>query len=323
MIAFGPVPSRRLGQSLGINNIPPKICSYACVYCQLGRTIEMRIERQAYYPPQQIFQEVRQKIRQVREGQQPVDYLTFVPDGEPALDVNLGREIELLRALEIPIAVIINSSLIWREDVRKELLQADWISVKIDSVTETVWRKVNRPHHTLHLQDILDGIRNFAGQFKGELATETMMIRGVNDDTQELEQISGFLAQIEPSAAYLAIPTRPPAESYAVAPTEEKINQAFNILKNKIERVELLIGYEGNAFAFTGNVAEDLLSITAVHPMRADAVDSFLERSNGDWSIVNQMVREEKLLETTFEGKKFYMRRLDRLKKIPLSGSEE
>ncbi len=320
MIAFGPVPSRRLGQSLGINNIPPKICSYACVYCQLGRTIEMRIERQAYYPPQQIFQEVRQKIRQVREGQQPVDYLTFVPDGELALDVNLGREIELLRALEIPIAVITNSSLIWRKDVRKELLQTDWVSVKIDSVTETVWRKVNRPHHTLHLQDILDGIRNFAGQFKGELATETMMIRGVNDDTQELEQISGFLAQIEPSAAYLAIPTRPPAESYAVAPTEEKINQAFNILKNKIEQVELLIGYEGNAFAFTGNAEEDLLSITAVHPMRADAVDSFLERSNRDWSIVNQMVREEKLLETTFEGKKFYMRRLDRLKKIPLSG---
>jgi wyosine [tRNA(Phe)-imidazoG37] synthetase (radical SAM superfamily) len=315
MIAFGPVPSRRLGQSLGINNIPPKICSYACVYCQLGRTIKMRLKRQAYDPPQNIFQEVHQKIEKLRQCRQQIDYLTFVPDGEPALDVNLGRGIELLRELEIPIAVITNSSLIWRKDVREELLQADWVSVKVDTVTETTWRKVNRPYHALHLETILEGIGAFADQFKGVLATETMLIKKLNDDPEELEQISEFLAQIEPFVAYLAIPTRPPAESYAVAPAEEKINQAYNILKNKIERVELLIGYEGNLFAFTGKVEDDLLSITAVHPMRADAVDSLLKRSQSDWSTVDRMVQEEKLLETTFEGKKFYMRRLDRLKK--------
>jgi len=315
MIVFGPVPSRRLRHSLGINNIPPKICSYACVYCQLGRTIKMRIERQAYYPPEQVLQEVRQKIGQVRENKQPLDFLTFVSDGEPTLDINLGKEIELLRELEIPIAVITNSSLIGREEVREELLKADWVSVKVDSVTETTWRKANRPHHTLHLQNLLDGIMNFAGQFKGKLVTETMLVKEVNDDQKELQQVSEYLAQIEPSVAYLAIPTRPPAESYAVAPAEEKINQAYHILRQKIPQVELLIGYEGNAFAFTGNVEEDLLSITAVHPMRADAVNGFLERSNSDWLIVHQMVHEEKLLETTFEGNKFYLRKLDRHKK--------
>lgn len=315
MIAFGPVPSRRLGRSLGINNIPPKICSYACVYCQLGRTLKMSIERQAYYQPQQLFQEVRQKVEQVKRGGQSIDYLTFVPDGEPTLDIHLGEEIELLRQLEIKIAVITNSSLMWREDVLKELLKADWVSVKIDSVVEKTWRKVDRPHHTLHLSTILDGISKFAQQFSGRLVTETMLVKELNDDSEELQQISEYLAQIEPSMAYLAIPTRPPAESYAVSPAEEKINRAYHIFKEKIPQVELLIGYEGNAFAFTGNVEDDLLSITAVHPMRADAVDNFLNRSGSDWSIVRQMIQQKKLLETTFEGNKFYLRKLEWYKK--------
>jgi wyosine [tRNA(Phe)-imidazoG37] synthetase (radical SAM superfamily) len=314
MIAFGPVPSRRLGHSLGINNIPPKICSYACVYCQLGRTIKMRIGRQAYYPPQQIYQEVHQKIERVRKGGQSIDFLTCVPDGEPTLDMNLGKEIKLLRDLEIPIAVITNASLIWREDVREELIKADWVSVKVDSVTEDTWHKVNRPHHTLHLETILVGITAFADQFKGELTTETMLVNRMNDGSEQLKQISEFLALIKPSVAYLTIPTRPPAESYAVAPEEEKINLAYHIFKNKIPQVELLIGYEGNAFASTGNVRKDILSITAVHPMREDAVDSLLKRAGSNWSVIRAMIREKEILETTFEGHTFYLRKLDRHK---------
>ena len=314
MIAFGPVPSRRLGHSLGTNNIPPKICSYACVYCQLGRTIKMRIGRQAYYPPQQIYQEVYQKIERVRKGGQSIDFLTFVPDGEPTLDMNLGKEIELLRKLEIPIAVITNSSLIWREDVQAELLKADWVSLKLDSVVESTWYKIDRPHRTLHLEDILNGIKSFFEKFTGTLVTETMLIHQVNDNHEELKKISGFLAQINPSTAYLAIPTRPPAESYAVAPEEEKINLAYHIFKNKIPQVELLIGYEGNAFASTGNVQNDILSITAVHPMREDAVDSLLKRAGSNWSVIRTMIRDKEILETTFEGHTFYLRKLDQHK---------
>ncbi len=309
------MPSRRLGRSLGINNIPPKICSYACVYCQLGRTIKMRLERQTYYPPQQLYQEIRQKIERVRKGGQGIDYLTFVPDGEPTLDTNLGEEIDLLKELEIPIAVITNSSLMWREDVREELLKADWVSLKIDSVVDGAWRKIDRPHKTLHLNTILEEIHKFAKQFKGKLVTETMLVKEINDDLEELQQISDYLARLEPSIAYLAIPTRPPAESYAVSPTEDKINQAFHVFNKKITQVELLIGYEGNAFAFTGNVRNDILGITAVHPMREDAVDSFLKRADSDWSVVRKMIRKGELLETLFEGNKFYLRKLDRHKK--------
>jgi wyosine [tRNA(Phe)-imidazoG37] synthetase (radical SAM superfamily) len=133
MIAFGPVPSRRLGRSLGINNIPPKVCSYSCVYCQLGRTLKMQVERQAFHLPEEILVAVQKKVNSVKAAGESIDYLTFVPDGEPSLDINLGHAIELLRPLGLPIAVITNASLIWREDVRTDLRKADWVSLKVDA----------------------------------------------------------------------------------------------------------------------------------------------------------------------------------------------
>ena len=144
MITFGPVPSRRLGRSLGINNIPPKICTYACVYCQVGHTTRMTAERKEYYKYDMVIEDVLAKIAQVREEGDVIDYLTFVPDGEPSLDINLGRELESLKRSGIKTAVITNSSLIWRQDVREALMTADWVSVKVDSIYEDCWKKFNK-----------------------------------------------------------------------------------------------------------------------------------------------------------------------------------
>ncbi|MGM0627971.1 MAG: radical SAM protein, partial [Candidatus Fermentibacterota bacterium] len=178
MIAFGPVPSRRLGRSLGVNNIPPKTCTYACVYCQLGTTGRIRMDRQELYAPEELASAVRDKVAASREKGESIDYLTFVPDGEPTLDVNLGRHMELLRPLGIPIAVISNASLVWREDVRSDLSGADWVSLKADAASEDVWRRVNRPHGRLDLQAIQEGMLAFAEGFDGKLVTETMLVRG-------------------------------------------------------------------------------------------------------------------------------------------------
>jgi wyosine [tRNA(Phe)-imidazoG37] synthetase (radical SAM superfamily) len=310
MIAFGPVPSRRLGQSLGINNIPPKVCTYSCVYCQLGRTIKMQVERRAFYEPEEILKAVQDKVEKAGESGESIDYLTFVPDGEPNLDVHLDREIGLLRPLGIKIAVITNASLIWREGVREDLMKADWVSLKIDSTREGVWRRINRPHRTLQLASILDGILEFAEAYGGELVTETMLVEGLNDSDDHVREVADFLARLKPATAYLAIPTRPPAEEWVQPPGEEVIHRAYQILNEKIDQVEYLIGYEGNAFAFTGNVEEDLLSITAVHPMREEAVSEFLARAKADWPIVHKLVEQGQLIKTQYEGKWFYVRRL-------------
>jgi wyosine [tRNA(Phe)-imidazoG37] synthetase (radical SAM superfamily) len=310
MIAYGPVPSRRLGRSLGINNIPPKICSYSCVYCQLGRTKKMQVDRTAFYEPQKLLKAVRYKVQKVRQRGESIDYLTFVSDGEPTLDINLGHAIELVKPLGIKIAVITNASLIWREDVREELLKADWVSLKMDSTTGKLWRRVNRPHETLNLQAILDGALEFTKRYRGELATETMLVKGANDTETSIRNLAAFLARLKPSTIYLAIPTKPPAEKWVHAPGEKGINRAFQLLSKRVDSVEYLIGYEGNAFAFTGNVEEDLLSITAVHPMRKEAVSDFLARAGVDWRVIEDLIAEGKLIETTFDRHTFYMRKL-------------
>ena len=310
MIAFGPVPSRRLGHSLGINNIPPKICTYSCVYCQLGRTKKMQVESRMFYNPQKILRNVLDKVKKVKETGDPIDYLTFVPDGEPTLDINLASEIDLLKSLGIKIAVITNGSLIWRHDVRETLMKADWVSLKIDSAQEEIWRRINRPYGTLKLSLIQQGMFKFARTYRGKLVTETMLVRTVNDSKDSLSNIADLLARLRPDRAYLSIPTRPPAEKWVQPPPEEIINQAYHILHERIDQVEYLIGYEGNDFAFTDNAEEDLLSITAVHPMRKEAVSDFLTRAGADWSVIQRLIDRDELIEMKYKGRKFYMRRL-------------
>lgn len=311
MIAFGPVPSRRLGQSLGINNIPPKTCTYACVYCQLGRTKKMQIARREFYHPDEILRDVTDKVDRAREAGERIDYLAFVPDGEPTLDANLGHEIELLRPLGIKIAVISNASLIWREDVRDALGKADWVSLKVDATEEGLWRQVDRPQGELELAAILDGVLEFARTYTGELVTETMLLHGINGDVGVLRDAAGYLSRLHPSVAYLAVPTRPPAEDWVQPAKESAINRAFYIYGSRLERVELLIGYEGNAFAFTGNVQEDLLDITAVHPMREEAVDEFLRRAGAGWPVVHDLIARDQLVQVGYGGQRFYMRTLN------------
>ena len=310
MIAFGPVPSRRLGQSIGINNIPPKSCTYSCVYCQVGKTLKMEVEPRVFYEPAEIVTDVRQKVQQARETEEHIDYLTFVPDGEPTLDVNIGKGIRALQPLGIKVAVITNGSLLWQKGIRERLHKADWVSVKVDSVDSETWARVNRPHRSLYLEEILDGIRRFADSFSGDLTTETMLVKGLNDGESDAAQVADFLAELHPEVAYVSIPTRPPAEEWATAPAEGAINRFYQVLNNRVENVEYLIGYEGNAFAFTGDIEDDLLSITAVHPMREEAVDDFLQRAGGDWPVVETLVSEGKLKVTEYENNKYFMRSL-------------
>jgi wyosine [tRNA(Phe)-imidazoG37] synthetase (radical SAM superfamily) len=310
MIAFGPIPSRRLGRSLGINNIPPKVCTYSCVYCQVGRTTRMRVGRRAFYAPEEIARAVRDKVESARVADESIDYLTFVPDGEPTLDVNLGSEIELLRPLGIKTAVITNSSLVWRQDVRADLLHVDLVSFGIDAALEEPWHRVNRPHGALRLNAVLGGLLAFRDCFDGQLITETMLVRDVNDGEENVTAVADFLARLKPDKAYLAIPTRPPAEHWARPPDEGVINSAYQVLREKVDRVEYLIGYEGTEFSVTGDVVEDLLSITAVHPMREDAVCALLARAEADWAVVEALVEEGRLAETRHDGRSFYLRRL-------------
>lgn len=309
-LTYGPVPSRRLGHSLGINNIPPKRCTYSCLYCQLGNTNKMQVRRDSFYEAIAIAKDARDRVEQAREKKEPIDYLTFVPDGEPTLDVNIGNEIEILKSHGLKVAVITNASLLWQTDVRHSLQNADLVSLKVDSVSKELWRRINRPHNSLKLEIVLDGMLKFASIFRGKLITETMMVRSINDESEELEGIASFISKLKPATAYLAIPTRPPARRMIMTPDEQNLNMAYQIFSSRLSSVEYLIGYEGNAFAFTGNVEDDLLGITSVHPMMKEAVLEFLKKAGAEWGIVNKLIETGALMELEYQGKKFYMRKL-------------
>ena len=187
---------------------------------------------------------------------------------------------------------------------------ADWVSLKIDSLKEAVWRKINRPHRSLDLVEIEKGMLAFAKDYTGTLVTETMLCKGINDRVNQVKQIVEFLVQLKPDTAYLSIPTRPPAERWIEQPEEAILVRAHQIMKERIENVEYLIGYEGNAFASTGDIEKDLLSITAVHPMREDAVEKLIKKTGSNWHSVDQMIRTGILTRTEYNGKTFVARKL-------------
>jgi len=309
-ITFGPVPSRRLGHSLGINSIPAKHCSYSCVYCQIGATRSPEIVPRAFHSPENILHDVRERMGAVRARGEPVDYLTFVPDGEPTLDITLGTAIDALRPLGLPIAVISNASLLWRPEVRDALLRADWVSVKVDSVDESLWRRINRPHTGLVLADILEGIRAFSRSCRGMLVSETMLVAGINDTEEALAATAGFLRDTGISRSYLSVPLRPPAVKDIRLPDEQAIARAWEIFSAAGVATELLTESEGDAFAFSGDLRKDILAITAVHPLRESALRALVEKSGASMTEVDALIAAGEIKAVAHAGEIFYVRRL-------------
>jgi wyosine [tRNA(Phe)-imidazoG37] synthetase (radical SAM superfamily) len=308
MISFGPVPSRRLGKSLGINNIIyPKTCSYGCIYCQAGDTLKKTCRRERFYEPNDIYDRTCKHLETLKSSNYP-DFLTFVSNGEPTLDVNLGKAIRLLKKTGIRVAVITNASLLPDEQVREDLCLADWVSLKLDAGDIITWYLINRPVAGLDFENILSGMKLFSKGFQGTLCTETMIVRGINDSVENFSAIAEIIRFIEPAVAYLSIPTRPPFEKFVKSPEPERLNEAWQIFNKNQINTEFLTGYEGSDTGFTGNIYEDILNITAVHPLREDSLLKLLENDNADFNIVNSLMNQHLIKSVLFEGEKYFIR---------------
>jgi wyosine [tRNA(Phe)-imidazoG37] synthetase (radical SAM superfamily) len=275
---FGPVPSRRLGQSLGIDTIPLKTCNWNCIYCQLGRTMPLTNERREYVPAEEILLEVEQALRSRLNGE--VDWVTFVGSGEPTLHSRIGW---LIRQIKLrtnkPIAVITNGSLLYLPEVRKELSVADAILPTLDAGTAELYRKINRPHPEITFERLVDGLIAFRKEYQGKLWVEVMVVRGLNDTPQALEDISKVLQRVKPDAVHINLPTRPPVETWVQPPDDEGLMRAVSILGNIAEVVHPAEG----SFDLSGyeNVVDAIIGIITRHPMRQDE----LERTLSRWSL--------------------------------------
>jgi wyosine [tRNA(Phe)-imidazoG37] synthetase (radical SAM superfamily) len=274
-VVYGPVPSRRLGQSLGVDPVPHKTCNYNCVYCQLGRTTPITNERRDFFPPREILTQLVEALGAHRPGE--IDYVTFTGQGEPTMCASLGWLIRQAKAVtNIPVAVIANGALLVKSDVREELAAADVVIPTLDAADQETFREINRPWPGFLIADIIDGMIAFRDRFAGKLWIEVMLVKDLNDDEPRLLKLRGALAHIRPDRIQINVPIRPPAETWVEIPDYESVVRATAILG---EAAEAVAPYEGSfdlsGFADAGDAA---LTIICRHPMRERSLRRALDR---------------------------------------------
>jgi wyosine [tRNA(Phe)-imidazoG37] synthetase (radical SAM superfamily) len=212
MFVFGPVPSRRLGFSLGVDIIPRKYCNFDCIYCQIGKTTRKNVTRKKFFEVEEVVKEIVDTIQFAEK----VDFVTFSGSGEPTLNENLGAMIkEVKKSVNTPIAVITNSSSLWIEEVRNDLFNADVVLPSLDAASDEVFKSMNRPQANLELTFIIEGIKSLKKDYKGRIWLEIMLIKGVNDSPDELQKLRFILNDLRVDKIHLNTVTRPPSEKNA------------------------------------------------------------------------------------------------------------
>lgn len=306
---FGPVPSRRLGRSLGVNNVIGKTCTYNCIYCQAGRTENLTIRRRAFYDPGWLVDQVLKRVDELEKLGEKIDYVTFVPNGEPSLDINIGREASAIKEAGLRVAIISNGSLLWMDDVRSDLGVFDVVSIKLDAVTTRLWRIINRPDLDLTIRKIIEGMMIFRETYRGELLTETMVIANL-DYTVESELLADTVASLRPSRAYIMLPVRPPAERFVKPPSTGTLLRLYEAFRERIgNRVFLLTAPEEGVFTALGEAEKEVLSIISVHPLRLEQVEEILEKRGAGMEVVDKLIRDGLADIVEYMGRKYLVRK--------------
>ena len=260
---YGPVPSRRLGRSLGIDLVPHKICTYDCIYCQIVKTTDKNLVRKEYVPAGEILEEVR---RFLKEESSAIDHLSLSGSGEPTLNSRIGSIIEGIKTItSIPVAVITNGSLLYEEEVRQDLLRADIVLPSLDAVSPEVFNKVNRPLSGFSVEKVIEGLVEFRKVYKGQIWLEVLFCKGINDSKEELLRMKKAIDRIQPDLIHLNTVVRPPSEKWVV-PLDQK----------EMERIKTFFGVKASIISefdrhpssiLERDIKEEILKILRRRPL--------------------------------------------------------
>ena len=243
---FGPVPSRRLGRSLGVDLVPYKTCTFDCIYCDLGRTTRKTVSRQSYVPPEEIQGELELYLSVL--GKKP-DFITLSGSGEPTLNTNIGEIVQRIKEItSIPMAILTNSSLLSLNEVKRDLSEADVVLPSLDAITPTLFEYINRPHTALRIEEIISGLIQFRREYRGQIWLEIVFCRGVNDGNEEVEKFKEVIEKIQPDRVQLNTPVRPPAEDFAFPLTLGQLEEIRGRLGEKAEIISEFAAPLGEEF---------------------------------------------------------------------------
>jgi len=269
---YGPIPSRRLGRSLGISPIPPKTCNFSCVYCQLGRTTNMTNQRQEFFNLKDILEEFEVYIK---NDASQFDFVTIVGEGEPLLYSKIGKLINSIKShVDKPVAVITNGALLSEEKVREQLSESDLVMPTLDAYDQRNFKIINRPYKSISFDSYVDGLISFSKNFNGKIWMEFMMVKGLNDGEESLRKIKEIFNKIDYDRLYINLPIRPPAEDWVSVPEKEKIELAQNILGG----ISLDFLAKDSFHSSIKDDFEAILSIIKRHPMNQHEIESFLDQ---------------------------------------------
>ena len=295
---YGPVPSRRLGKSLGVDLLPSKTCNYQCIYCQLGKTTHYTNTRMDFFPQDEIMEEMKTAINLHEKN---TDYVTFVGSGEPTLYKNLEVLISSAKSMtNKPICVITNGSLLHDKNVKKALMLADAVLPSLDAGNQKNFIKINRPHPTLTFKDIIQGFIDFRYEFEGNFWIEVMLMKGINDNKKELKKIKEKIDWINPDRIDINVPIRPPTESWVEIPEKKdlipKLEEVFS------DYYDMNYPEFGDFDLYSSNFKKELLAIIERHPMRQDQI---IETFSSPCFKEIDVLKNLEILESQFKIKKW------------------
>jgi len=300
---YGPVPSRRLGVSLGVDLIPRKICTYDCIYCQIGRTTQRTIERTEYIPASSILRDVKEALK---EWGDTVDYIAISGSGEPTLNLAIGEVIQGIKELtSIPVAVITNSSLIHQAEVRKALLLADVVMPSLDATTPSVFDTINRPHPSLEITKIIQGLADLRSEYEGQIWLEILLCRGVNDGGEEIGALRKAIGAIQPDKVQLNTVVRPAMEDYAAALSLDSMEQVRASLG---EDAEIIAEFKGHGKTIDSkNVEEKVIQLIQRRPVTPDDLTRILGMHNLEITkILDKLTKEGRITYRVFNQQLYY-----------------
>jgi wyosine [tRNA(Phe)-imidazoG37] synthetase (radical SAM superfamily) len=269
---FGPVPSRRLGRSLGVDLVPYKTCTFDCIYCDLGKTTCKTVSRQSYVPPEEIQGELELTLSVLEKKP---DYISLSGSGEPTLNNNIGQIIRKIKEVtSIPIAVLTNGSLLSLEEVRNDLLGADLVVPSLDAITPILFEYINRPHPNLKIEEIISGLIQFRKQYRGQIWLEILFCRGANDGKEEVEKFKGVIEKVQPDRVQLNTPVRPPAEDFAFPLTLGQLEEIRERLGEKAEIISEFAAPLGEEFNSVKDT--EILNLIKRRPCTAEDISKAL-----------------------------------------------